>query len=60
MTPQRNWLALEISLVSAIVVFGHVFQYWLSTVLPFDASEFAVLSEASAASRNARIHLKGA
>ncbi len=55
-TPQRSWLGLEIAVVLASIVFGGAFQYWLSAAVPLDASEFAVLSEASLTSRDARLY----
>ncbi|MCP5060569.1 MAG: hypothetical protein GY937_28060 [bacterium] len=42
-----NGFLLELAALVAILVGGAVLRYWLSTVIPFDGSEFELLSEAS-------------
>ena len=44
---RSDGVPLELLALVAILVGGAVFRYWLSTVLPFDATEFDLLSEAS-------------
>lgn len=52
---RRDWVGLEIPAVFAILVGGAVLRYWLSTVVPFDASELALLFEASMRDRGGRV-----
>jgi hypothetical protein len=51
----RNRLSVEIPALVAVLVGGAVLFYWLSTAIPFDASEFALLSEASVRDHGVRV-----
>ena len=50
----RQWSGLEIPALFAVLMGGAVIRYWLSTVIPFDASEFEALTEAQVRSRSVR------
>jgi hypothetical protein len=50
----RNASGLEIPALFAVLVGGAVLRYWLSTVVPFDAREFAMLSEAQVRTHGVR------
>ncbi len=55
MSESRNQLSIEIPALVAVLVGGAVLRYWLSTAIPFDASEFAALSEASVRDHGLRV-----
>jgi hypothetical protein len=50
----RQWSGLEIPALFAVLMGGAVIRYWLSTVIPFDASEFEALTQAQVRSRSVR------
>jgi hypothetical protein len=43
----RDWFLLEVGVLFASLVSGAALRYLLSTAIPFDASEFAALSDAT-------------
>jgi len=55
MAERRDWSWLEIPLIFGVLVGGAFLRYWISTALPFDASEFSALSEASVRTHAVRI-----
>ncbi len=55
MTQRRDWIGFEIPVVFAVLMGGAVLRYWLSTAVPFDASEFTALSGASMRGRGVRV-----
>jgi hypothetical protein len=52
---RRDGFALELSLLLASLVGGAALRYWLSTAVPFDASELARLAEAVDRQRGLRV-----
>lgn len=57
MTERRpaDWFWLEAGLLVATLVGGAVLRYWLSTVVPFDAGEIAILQDATDPERPMRV-----
>ncbi|MCP5042458.1 MAG: hypothetical protein GY944_15645 [bacterium] len=55
MTRQHDTTLLEIPAVFAILVTGAVLRYWLSTAVPFDASEFEALFGAGVRGAGVRV-----
>ncbi len=51
----RDWIWLEFFAVLATLVAGAVLRYWLSTVVPFDDIEVAVLEKATDPERAMRV-----
>ncbi|MCK6538153.1 MAG: hypothetical protein L6Q84_34700 [Polyangiaceae bacterium] len=52
---QKDWFWIEAGLLVATLVGGAVLRYWLSTVVPFDAGEVALLAEATDPERPLRV-----
>ncbi|MBI3201946.1 MAG: hypothetical protein HYZ29_10415 [Myxococcales bacterium] len=51
----RDWFWAEAGFLVATLVGGAVLRYWLSTVVPFDAGEVALLAEATDPERPLRV-----
>ena len=52
---RRDGYGLEVLLLVSVLVGGAGLRYWLSTALPFDASELAALADATAPDRSLRV-----
>ena len=55
MRASRDWLWLEVLALLFVLVAGAGLRYWLSTAVPFDASEFAALSRAAVRDHGMRV-----
>ena len=53
--PARDWFWLEAGLLVATLVGGAVLRYWLSTAVPFDSGEVAILEDATDPERPMRV-----
>jgi hypothetical protein len=51
----RDWFWVEAALLVATLVGGAALRYWLSTVVPFDAAEVAILETATDPERPMRV-----